>query len=119
MANYPVGNMLVPGAGYAIDPKAQGFSSGQRWAPATTGGIGINPQASAEQDSWRLLRMVHMRMRWADGEMAPFAMCAVQDRDRVHLFCVKAGQEPIVITEDFGLFPSDTLITQLRLIEGK
>ncbi len=38
--------------------------------------------------------------------------------ERVVLFIVHKGQE-VVLSDPWPLFPSDTLITQLRLLEGK
>lgn len=62
------------------------------------------------------LRMLNMRMRVPEGSMLPFDHITVAKADdKVFIFLVKNGK-PALLEDDEALFPSDQLITQLRLL---
>lgn len=64
--------------------------------------------------------MIAMRMRWdSHSELPPFHTHAIKDGDRVVVLIVNKNQEPITIVDDWGLFPSDSLIARLRLLDGR
>lgn len=62
------------------------------------------------------LQMLFMRMRWS---ICPFPhINAYVDNGKAYVFIVGMNGEPQVLKDDYNLFPSDTLITQLRLLAG-
>jgi hypothetical protein len=62
--------------------------------------------------------MIAMRLRLEDGMKWPFDFLETHwHDDTVYVFLVANGK-PVMLQDDAGLFPSDTLITQLRLIHG-
>lgn len=64
----------------------------------------------------RLLDMIGMRLRLEDGERLPFDfISAYEDGATVYVFTV-TNNKPAIFEDDGSMFPSDTLITQLRLI---
>lgn len=72
-----------------------------------------NPAAAA------LLEDIRRRLRVSQGSSLPFEYIAAyhdQPNDKVLVFVVKAGK-PAIIEDGWDLFPSDTLITQLRLLQ--
>lgn len=63
-------------------------------------------------------RMIAMRLRLADGVPWPFQSLHTalsQDGTKVFVFVVQKDT-PVTLSDDAGLFPSDALVTQLRLI---
>lgn len=65
-----------------------------------------------------LIRMLAMRLRWSDGQPLPYMHLYVTRVDNeVIVVVVNTGQAPVVMQDGWDLFPSDTLITQLRLLE--
>lgn len=80
---------------------------------------GNSPQAPARATP-SLYEMLAMRMRWYElGAPKGFEACNCYKRDEdVFVFVVPKQGEPLIITDDAALFPSDKLITQLRLLEG-
>ena len=61
--------------------------------------------------------MLSMRMRW-DGHKHPFGfITAHKTADKVVVFFVQKD-EPGYVMDAWDLYPSDTLITQLRLVLG-
>jgi hypothetical protein len=64
--------------------------------------------------------MIATRLGVRQGEMCPFQFINAHriDDDKVVVFIVH-GNEPLVLTDDGKLFPSDGLITQLRLLITK
>ena len=66
-------------------------------------------------DQWRM-RALAMRLRIAEGSMMPFQhISTAYTGEQVFIFVVQNG-EAVVLTDESSLFPSDTLITQLRLL---
>ena len=62
-------------------------------------------------------KLVAMRLRLREGENMPFQYFATAlAGDKVFVFVVQDGQA-VVLEDDAPLFPSDKLITQLRLLE--
>lgn len=71
-----------------------------------------------------MLNMLSMRMRWGIYRDDPLThtekfnrvmVCRVDDRAIITV--CNEGHEPVVIVDKAEMFPSDTLITQLRLLE--
>lgn len=61
--------------------------------------------------------MIAMRLRLTDGVKWPFDFLETHlHEERVLVFLVVGGK-PVMLEDDANLFPSDTLITQLRLIQ--
>lgn len=67
---------------------------------------------------WGPKDKIAMRMGWIEGHRIPFDFleCYVTDSKAI-VFIVNKAQH-LTIEDDPGLFPSDSLITQLRLIIG-
>lgn len=67
-------------------------------------------------DLWRL-RAIAMRMRIPEGNRLPFQhVSTAWTGEKVFVFVVE-NDKPAVLEDESALFPSDTLITQLRLIQ--
>lgn len=65
------------------------------------------------------LWLLGARMRWRPGARHPFNhMSLYMENGKAILFVVDKDQKPIVLEDDFNLFPSDTLIGQLQLMIG-
>lgn len=63
-----------------------------------------------------LVDMIRMRLRIPPyGSPWQFLECFCGTDNQVHVFMVM-DNKPITLTEPWDLFPSDTLITQLRLL---
>ena len=83
----------------------------QRYARHLDGEYG----ASIFEDSHRL-RMIAMRLHLNQGVKFPFQhISTAVTTDHVLVFVVQKDQY-VVLKDDRGLFPSDTLVTQLRLL---
>lgn len=70
---------------------------------------------------FRRLRRPHRHSQvFADTHDFPFqAVCCVKlSADKIAVFVVNNGV-PQILEDEYNTFPSDTLITQLRLLEGK
>jgi hypothetical protein len=65
----------------------------------------------------QLLDMLKSRMRW--GPKLPFKVtsCHRLSHDKAVVFVIHEDRH-LTIEDDWALFPSDTLVTQLRLIQG-
>ncbi|CAB4124850.1 hypothetical protein UFOVP55_33 [uncultured Caudovirales phage] len=62
------------------------------------------------------MRMIMMRLRITEASTIPFNHISTGlGGDHVFVFIVQSD-EPITLRDDVALFPSDTLITQLRLL---
>ena len=62
-------------------------------------------------------RMIGMRLRVPEGAMFPFdALETHYAGEKVFIFVV-VDAKPVVFEDESSLFPSDALITQLRLIQ--
>lgn len=74
----------------------------------------VTPVMSSDQ----LCRMICMRMRFQEGVKLPMAyMSAHQSNANVFVFLVH-NEQATIIEDDPLMFPSDALITKLRLILG-
>ena len=64
--------------------------------------------------------MIGMRLRLNNGDRSPFDFleCYRRPDDTVLVFVV-VGNDNVVLADDWNLFPSDTLITQLILLKEK
>lgn len=86
-------------------------------ALSASGGGGVS-QAVAEQPGlvcYSPFERLKVRMGWARSANPPIKTQFIEDGDKVFLFGVKNG-ESFTIVEDDALFPSDTLVTQLRMV---
>jgi hypothetical protein len=61
--------------------------------------------------------MISMRLHMHEGQAFPFHLHAHLDGDMVYVFVVCNGK-PVVIEDPWLMFPSDQLISQLRLLYG-
>jgi hypothetical protein len=90
--------------------------------PSPGGVIGAPGQGhyySPETRSPSLLGMIAMRLRIPEGYPSGFEFInAHRVGDTVNVFIIAKddGSEAIILKDDWNLFPSDALITQLRLI---
>lgn len=77
---------------------------------------------SAQYSSAALKRMIAMRLRTGEAEALlpgyPFFEChEAKKTGKVFVCLISEDGQPITIEDDADLFPSDTLITQLRLLK--
>lgn len=84
---------------------------------AQIGGWGHDEERPAA-NSERLVAMLRMRLRLGPGDSFGFAhIHACEAGSRVHVFIVQTDKsEPLVLTDDSTLYPSDRLTTQIRLM---
>lgn len=60
--------------------------------------------------------MIAIRLRLDEGDIFPFEhLSSARTSDKVYVFVVQ-NETPVTLEDDIALFPSDTLITQLRLL---
>jgi hypothetical protein len=65
------------------------------------------------------LQMIAMRMRWTSGMLFPLPHISAYVKGNVAIvFVVNKENKPVCLEDDAELFPSDSLITQLRLLVG-
>jgi hypothetical protein len=65
-----------------------------------------------------LMQMLAMRLHAHQGEVLPFrGLHLYREEDTVFVFFVHNGK-PVVLEDGWPLFPSDQLISQLRLLHG-
>lgn len=63
------------------------------------------------------MRMIYMRLRLLEGEKFPFdSLNTSLGKEKVFVFVVQ-DDKAVILEDSVDLFPSDTLITQLRLIQ--
>ena len=77
-----------------------------------------NPHTAhnVERNEWRH-RAIYMRLRIPEGGNHPFQyMSSAYAGDKVFVFVVQDNQA-VTLEDDATMFPSDQLITQLRLLE--
>lgn len=83
---------------------------------------GMHTHTVGRVEPWHIRKVKALRARLdvLEGKDLPFAFLqVVEGEDAAYLvIAVKEKSKPIVIEDDLGLFPSDTLITQLRLMIG-
>lgn len=69
-----------------------------------------------ENENYRA-RLVQMRLRLREGETMPYQYFATAlAGDKVFVFIVQDNQA-VTLQDEAAMFPSDVLITQLRLLE--
>lgn len=79
-------------------------------------GPSVNRTNNALEDSWSRHRMIAMRLRIPEGERMPFDDIHTSlGKEKIFVFILQ-NDKPVVLEDDIGLFPSDALVTQLRLI---
>lgn len=75
-----------------------------------------NPTNPLDDESYRI-RLIRMRLRIPEGSLLPYQFLATHFAgEEVIVFVVQDGQ-PVTLRDEAPLFPSDQLITQLRLLE--
>jgi len=62
--------------------------------------------------------MIYMRLRFAPGMKIPLDFLRAYVTDEVACVFIMVNNKPVVLEDDPSLFPSDSLITQLRLLIG-
>jgi hypothetical protein len=78
----------------------------------------ISSYISTQSSNYSLEQMICMRMGVREGALLPFdCLKAHRCSDKVVVFIVCKDQ-PVMIEDDHGLFPSDALVTKLRLMLG-
>lgn len=90
---------------------------------AGSGGGGAGAMSSSRPHS--LEEMMSMRMRWGalmPGANAPWAvgfahMAMHQAGDAVHVWIITKDGKSIVLEDEQGLYPSDALVTKIRLLQ--
>jgi hypothetical protein len=86
------------------DPPPSPPSDGEEWPK------------DLNQSFWQRWRRAHPH-QWGRGEPVPFLVYAVEVNDTVHMFVAPNGDDPFVLTDVRGLFPSDALMAKLDLYE--
>lgn len=73
------------------------------------------PYNGLDSNHWRL-KSIAMRMRWTEGMLPPYQKLDTALTGEKVLVWVVVKDESVVLEDERDLFPSDTLITQLRLL---
>lgn len=112
---------------YAMSPQIRANPIDWSMIPNALGAGTVLARQAPSLPSWstsKLLELIHMRMhrdrpRDPGMELVPdFDFIApYKNKETVVVFLVHNGQ-PTYIEDEWGLFPSDTLITKLRLLLG-
>lgn len=64
-----------------------------------------------------LKNLITLRLRIPEGSFMPFAFLECYKRDEtVFVFVVNSG-DPVILEDGWDLFPSDKLITKLRILK--
>lgn len=74
-----------------------------------------SPNSLGEAGAYKLLAM---RMRVPEGSKLPFEHLSMHVTDTAAFVFLVTKGKPVTIEDDASLFPSDQLITQLRLLIG-
>jgi hypothetical protein len=98
---------------YTLNP---GTLTGRTFTPDTSTAIMPVPLAVVLDSEAGREAMICSRMRCDRPHMGIDHMKTVKQGETVYVFIVQAG-EYVVVQDDTNLFPSDTLITQLRLLQ--
>ncbi len=79
-----------------------------------------NAYPNENTQTWSLKQMIAMRLRLSNGDRSPFDFleCHKTFQDKVLVFVV-VGDDSVTLEDDWKLFPSDALITQLILLKEK
>jgi hypothetical protein len=96
------------------------FSIPQGRPPQYPGGIlGVSQRAIVPDalDSFRMKKMIGSRLRWPENEPAPFDFLECHMAASKALVFAVVNGEPVTLEDDPALFPSDTLVTQIRLLQ--
>jgi hypothetical protein len=65
------------------------------------------------------MEMLGMRMGWQYHVYGSFRHIAAFEYDTVvHVWAVTKDNQSVTLDDEAGMYPSDTLITKLRLLEG-
>lgn len=62
------------------------------------------------------MRMIAFRLRLGYRDQPPFDYVATHKGDEKVFVFVVSGNTPVILEDDLAMFPSDTLVTQLRLM---
>jgi len=66
-----------------------------------------------------LLEMLGMRMGWHLHVYGQFRnVAAFEYDDVVHIWVITKDNQSVTLDDEAGMFPSDAVITKLRLLEG-
>ncbi len=99
----------------AVEPKTKS-------SPMSDNYTGIEMDVNSGLPTLRALLLLRLRLRsgyFPNGGMAiPFEeLVAHQEMEIVHIFFIHKGK-PVLMEDDAGLFPSDALVTKMRLLVG-
>jgi hypothetical protein len=107
---------LMNNLGAAVSPSVNSVDLARRissYSPGTV--VASRPDVDLNSDRGRL-NMLAMRLRVKEGEVWPFDSIQTSlGNEKIFVFIVQ-GDKPAILEDDADLFPSDTLVTQLRLI---
>lgn len=68
------------------------------------------------ENSLSPIGLIAARMGWRAGDTVPFDFIAAYKDPASAIVFVVQGGEPTTIEDDAGLFPSDALVSKLRLL---
>lgn len=78
-------------------------------------GFSVKVGAAIKSEGWRR-RAIYVRLQLPDGEKLPFdGLETLLGDEMVYIMVVVRGKG-VMLEDERGLFPSDTLLTQLRLL---
>ncbi len=76
-------------------------------------GVGQRPPRTPSD-----LEMLAMRMRWQEGSMHPFHHLAVHSvGEKTFVWIITKDCQSVVIEDEAAMFPSDKLVTQVRMLQ--
>jgi hypothetical protein len=121
----PPRNMSFGGSGGASGPSHSHATPFTVSVAGGGGGGGVGAIGQVIPASWSLMEQLAMRMGWDRHRMDLASGFAHVDvfrshlRSLVHVWIITMDAQSVVLEDDSALYPSDKLITQLRLLGGE
>lgn len=114
MPTFPPGDLTAAEARSALRLDANSVA-GLAISPAMLTPMHVQPIDGIGSPDWRM-RAIAMRLHLRNGERLPFDHVSTAVTDEKAFVFLVVKKQLVTLEDDINLFPSDTLITQLRLL---
>jgi hypothetical protein len=115
------GSHIMDAGTYSGNPNPFANAAIRRANASGSFNIPVRPEPAAttniEDRSWREY-MINMRMQWGPYEKPFRDFATTLSNEAVHVHIITNSGKAVTLEDGRDLFPSDTLVTQLRLILG-
>ncbi len=89
------------------------------WPPLLSNRADAHGDMQEQSESGSRAQMVYSRLYWRDKRPGDFSILHVTDLGDVIQIYYRKGKHTGLVDDTARLFPSDELITRLRLIQGE